>query len=332
MTDRGIDKDKNMKRILVLIFVSLLAFAPAAYGQATWPTPQTPSGGPTVTGGVGMCLNATGQAIPCNATTPAYSLSEILVGSTPTAVSSSNPMPISGSFSATLAGFAPGASWAQLSVSSTSSRVLLPSGTVVIVYNTGANAAYVAIGNSGIVATTGEDYIPSGGALALTVGANTYIAGITSSSTTTLNISGGTGLPTGWGAGGGGGSVPTGSAGSPNAAVVTVQGVAGGTPIPVSASSPLSVAGAASSNYAPSQVSVAATATSLIAARSGGRNAVIITNMSTTPVFLGGSGVTAATGGYLAGIVGAAKVLPYNGAIYGITATGTASVSVEEIY
>ena len=107
-----------------------------------------------------------------------------------------------------------------------------------------------------------------------------------------------------------------------------VQAVAVYTP----ANAPLSVAGAASSNYAPSQVSVAATATSLIAARSGGRNAVIITNMSTTPVFLGGSGVTAATGGYLAGIVGAAKVLPYNGAIYGITATGTASVSVEEIY
>ena len=106
-----------------------------------------------------------------------------------------------------------------------------------------------------------------------------------------------------------------------------------GLPAPTgSAATPLSVAGAASSNYAPSQVSVAATATSLIAARSGGRNAVIITNMSTTPVFLGGSGVTAATGGYLAGIVGATKVLPYNGAIYGITATGTASVSVEEIY
>jgi hypothetical protein len=112
-------------------------------------------------------------------------------------------MPISGSFSATLAGFAPGGSWAQLSVSASSSRVLLPSGTVVVVYNVGANGAYVAIGNSGIVATTGEDYIPAGGALALTVGANTYIAGITSSSTTTLNISGGSGLPTGWGSGGG---------------------------------------------------------------------------------------------------------------------------------
>jgi hypothetical protein len=176
-----------------------------------------------------MCLNVSGQAIPCNSTTPSYSLTEILVGATPTAVSSSNPMPISGSFSATLAGFAPGGSWAQLSVSASSSRVLLPSGTVVIVYNTGANGAYVAIGNSGIVATTGEDYIPSGGALALTVGSNTYIAGITSSATTTLNISGGSGLPTGWGAGGGGGSVPTGSAGSPNAAVVTVQGITGGT-------------------------------------------------------------------------------------------------------
>lgn len=38
------------------------------------------------------------------------------------------------------------------------------------------------------------------------------------------------------GGSGGGGSVPTGSAGSPNAAVVTVQGIAGATPIPVSGS------------------------------------------------------------------------------------------------
>jgi outer membrane receptor for ferric coprogen and ferric-rhodotorulic acid len=122
-------------------------------------------------------------------------------------------------------------------------------------------------------------------------------------------------------------------AGYPNAAPVIPTDPITGLPDPTgSATAPLSVAGAASSNYAPSQVSVAATATSLIAARSGGRNAVVITNMSTTPVFLGGSGVTAATGGYLAGVVGAAKVLPYNGAIYGITATGTASVSVEEIY
>ena len=105
----SIDKDNSMKtRVLGLIVCALLAFAPAAHGQSTWPTPQTPSGGPTVTGGVGMCLNVTGQASPCNSTTPSYSLTEILVGSTPTAVSSSNPMPISGSFSATLAGFAPG--------------------------------------------------------------------------------------------------------------------------------------------------------------------------------------------------------------------------------
>lgn len=124
-------------------------------------------------------------------------------------------------------------------------------------------------------------------------------------------------------------SLPTLVAGQ---SVVFSCGPSGELIIATNPANPLSVAGGASSNYAPSQVSVAATATSLIAARSGGRNAVIITNMSTTPVFLGGSGVTAATGGYLAGIVGAAKVLPYNGAIYGITATGTASVSVEEIY
>ena len=176
-----------MKR-LVGVILALLALAMPARAQSTWATPQTASGGTTVPGGVGLCLNGTGLAVPCGASTPTY----VYPGT--------------------------GATW----------------------------------------------------------------------------------------------NIGTGGLGT--------------------AAAPLSMAGAASSNYAPSQVSVAATATNLIAARSGGRNAVVITNMSTTPVFLGGSGVTAATGGYLAGVVGAVKVLPYNGAIYGITATGTASVSVEEIY
>ena len=94
----------------------------------------------------------------------------------------------------------------------------------------------------------------------------------------------------------------------------------------------LIVGSSASANYVPSQVSVAASATLLVAARATGRNAVIITNMGTTAVYLGGAGVTSATGGYLAGVVGAVKVIPFNGALYGITGGGTQSVSVEELY
>src|SRR5208282_4231473 len=81
----------------------------------------------------------------------------------------------------------------------------LPTGTVVVVYNTGSNAAYVTIGNSSVTATTGNDVIQPNSWMAFTVGTNTYLAGITASSTTALNISGGSGLPTGAGGGGGGG-------------------------------------------------------------------------------------------------------------------------------
>ena len=72
----------------------------------------------------------------------------------------SNPGKISGNFTASLGGFQPTPAYAQLSVAATSSRVLLPSGTVVIVYNTGANAAYVTLGNSSVAATVGNDRGP----------------------------------------------------------------------------------------------------------------------------------------------------------------------------
>ncbi len=132
--------------------------------------------------------------------------------------SATNPFPVTGSFSATVSGFAPGGSYATpLAVTNATGNVALPTGTTVVVYNVGANAAYVKLGTSNAVtATTSDDYIPAGGAIALTVGSNTYLAAITSSSTTTLNLSGGTGLATGWGggSGGSGGTVTQGTAAS----------------------------------------------------------------------------------------------------------------------
>src|SRR5579875_2235659 len=62
-------------------------------------------------------------------------------------VSATNPLPITGTISASLSGFTPAGAYATpLSVSTTSANVALPAGTVVVVYNTGSNAAYVRLG------------------------------------------------------------------------------------------------------------------------------------------------------------------------------------------
>jgi hypothetical protein len=137
-----------------------------------------------------------------------------------------NPGKISGTFSATLSGFQPTPAYSQLSVGATSSRVALPSGLVVIAYNTGASAAFVTLGNSTATATVGNDVIPAGGWMAFTVGPNTFLAAIETAGATSLNISGGTGLPTGGGGGGGGGSnASVGAIGSPAPGSATYNGV-----------------------------------------------------------------------------------------------------------
>jgi len=155
-------------------------------------------------------------------------------------ISATNPLPVSGAFSASLSGFAPGSTYASpLSVATTSSRVALPAGQVVIVYNVGATAAFVQLGGVSVTATASNDVVQPNSWMAFTVGANSFLAAVTSSGSTTLNISGGSGLPTGGGGGGagGGGSIPTGAAGSPSTAVLTIQGATGGTPAPVAVAS-----------------------------------------------------------------------------------------------
>jgi len=119
-------------------------------------------------------------------------------------ISASNPMPISGTFSATLSGFLPTPAYATLSVGAASSSVALPGGTSVIVYNTGAHAAFVKLGDSSVTASAGNDVVQPGSWLAFTVGANTYLAAIEVDGATSLNLSGGAGLPTGAGGGSGG--------------------------------------------------------------------------------------------------------------------------------
>jgi hypothetical protein len=148
---------------------------------------------------------------------------------------------VSGTFTSSIGGFTPAPAYlaTPLAISTASARVALPGGTVAIVYNTGSNAAYVTLGNSSVVATTTDDVVQPNSWMAFTVGANTYLAAITSTGTTSLNISGGSGMPTGAGGGGGGGSggtVTQGAAAAPSGAWPVSPTVLGAA---VSASNPL---------------------------------------------------------------------------------------------
>lgn len=92
---------------------------------------------------------------------------------------------------------------------------------------------------------------------------------------------------------------------------------------------PSIVAGSAS--LSTGQVSVASTDTVVVASRAG-RAAVNVVNHGTTDVFLGATGVSITTGVLLAGVVGANITVPTSGAVYGITAGGTQTVSFMEVF
>jgi len=83
----------------------------------------------------------------------------------------------------------------------------------------------------------------------------------------------------------------------------------------------------------PTPVTVAATATLLVAARTG-RGSVKIINEGTTEVFIGPANtVTISSGGdILLGTRGASHTYNYAGALYGIVGTGTQLVRVVELY
>lgn len=174
-----------------MIALRMLAFALAlvlgmsgASAQTSWPSP----GGAQAPGVVGMILNGSGLAVP---------------------ISSSNPMPVTGSFSASLGGFTPSSSGARgtpISVTTADSSGTLPSGTVVVATNAGSNPMYCNV--NGVAATTSDQLITaSGGWFAFTIPSGiTVLHCIATGGSTTANMVGGSGLPTGTGGGSGGSS------------------------------------------------------------------------------------------------------------------------------
>lgn len=111
---------------------------------------------------------------------------------------------VSASVSASITGFPTSQSTGTpIAVTTGGVTGTLPTGAVVVASNVGTtNNAYCKLGAS---ATTSDQMIPPSSWFAFTVGASTQLTCITSTSTTTVNMVGGSGLPTGSGGGGGGG-------------------------------------------------------------------------------------------------------------------------------
>lgn len=89
---------------------------------------------------------------------------------------------------------------------------------------------------------------------------------------------------------------------------------------------------AGADNFGTNQVALSIAATLISAARVG-RQSITVVNLSAIDIYIGNSNtVTTSTGQLLLGIRGTAMTLNIVGAVYGIAATGTPSVSYEEEY
>ena len=126
---------------------------------------------------------------------------------------------------------------ATLAVTTASASVAFGStGPTALITNNGTSTAYIALGTSGVAATTAGTPINAAQSVALDIGANTYLAAITASGTASLAITTGTGLPAiaGGGSGGGGGTVTQGTQGSSSSPWFVQQ--TGTPPLPTGAS------------------------------------------------------------------------------------------------
>lgn len=158
---------------------------------------------------------------------PCVTVSNAIDGCKP--VSAAVPMPVTASVSASISGFAPASTGTPIAVTTSGDTGSLPAGAVVVASNVGAtNGAYCKLGAS---STTSDQLIPPNSWFAFTVGASTQLTCITSASTTTVNMVGGTGLPTGSGGGGGGsggGGAITAASGSYSSGALASGSVASG--------------------------------------------------------------------------------------------------------
>lgn len=121
--------------------------------------------------------------------------------------------------------------------------------------------------------------------------------------------------------GGGGSATPTGTAGSPNASVVTVQGITNGTP--------QNVVARGGGSLATGQVSAGTTSTQIVAARAGRQRVTVSVGAANACAF-GNSGVTPTTGFALQPVAGATVTLETTAALFAACSAATTVSFVEQ--
>lgn len=209
--------------------------------------------------------------------------------------------------------FSPNAAPVQLSVSTTSSRVALPtSGPTALVVNTGLSTAYLAFGNSSVAATTSGIILNPGCTAAFNVNGQPYLAAITSASTASLSITTGSGLPTlpvsecTVTAGSASATAPTVTSGTSvqlstdlHGSVRFLQVAADGSTLDVT--QPQTIQGNQIATTTTAQYTVSTSAVQLFAVSSALHHKGICNTSASVPLYYGFiSGVTTSTGMYLA--------------------------------
>lgn len=164
-----------MKKILFAISLGTLLLGGHALGQGA---PQT----------VKICIPTSGTTCP--------------------PVTASAPLPVTGSFAATLSGFTPNGNYGTLTATAaTSASTAMPAGTSVAFQNTSTVDVSCVLSSGAATATTNKTIVRGGSTVFLTVGSNTNAACInqTGSASNVIVMAGGTGLGTNFGGGSGGG-------------------------------------------------------------------------------------------------------------------------------
>lgn len=116
--------------------------------------------------------------------------------------------------------------------------------------------------------------------------------------------------------------------------VTSVAGGGTGTANPSGTSaSPLFTQSQGSASIATAQIAAPITTSAQIVAARAGRVAVTITNVTgAQQVYVGASGVTAATGQLIPATVGSSLTIPTQAAIFGISLTAAQTVSILETF
>jgi hypothetical protein len=219
-----------------------------------------------------LLLASAVSLILCQAAFAAQPVTINNAANTDSATVTNHKLDVNATVSASITGFRPTAYGTPITATTGGATGTLPTnGGEVVAFNTGADPAYCQLGAS---VTSAANYIASGGWFAFAISGDTQLTCNGIGGTTTINVAGGSGLPTGVGGGGGGSSsnasvgatgstipasatyagglnggnlvgeavdgsgnqvvVGPGTAGSPSGGVQSVQGVSGGQAVPES--------------------------------------------------------------------------------------------------